>query len=34
METTELKQKINNQIDTFDIEKLERFYNIMLSFID
>ena len=34
METTELKQKINNQIDTFDNEKLERFYAVMLNFID
>ena len=34
MGTTELKQKISNQIDTFDIEKLERFYAIMLNFID
>ena len=34
METAELKQKINSQIDTFDNEKLERFYAIMLNFID
>ena len=34
METAELKQKINNQIDTFDNEKLERFYAVMLNFID
>ena len=34
METADLKQKINNQIDTFDNEKLARFYAVMLNFID
>ena len=34
MSTAELKLKINTEINTFDNEKLEQFYAVLLNFID
>ena len=34
MSTAELKLKINTEINTFDDQKLEQFYAVLLNFID
>ena len=34
MSTAELKLKINIEINTFDDQKLEQFYAVLLNFID